>query len=187
MNATWHKQHVLPKGASLEQRIAWHREHEKRCACRPIPPTLLDQMRRDPAIDDYLAKVSPRIRALLRDLRDTIHAIVPEVEECISYRMPAFRYDGRIIGGFAATSSGCSYYPFSGTTLKTLANHVQGYGQTKGALHFDTRLPALLVRKLLTARIAEGRGRERKPGLARSRTGRRPRSTAPSRRSTVDK
>ena len=113
-------------------------------------------MRRDPAIDEYLAGVSPSSRALLRRLRKAIHTIVPEVEECISYRMPAFRYRERIIAGFQATSKGCSYYPFSGTTLKTLADDIDGYSKTKSALHFDKPLPAPLVRKLLTARIAEG-------------------------------
>jgi uncharacterized protein YdhG (YjbR/CyaY superfamily) len=48
-------------------------------------------MRRDPAIDAYLAGVNSASRALLQKLRTTIHSIVPEVEECISYRMPAFR------------------------------------------------------------------------------------------------
>jgi len=112
---------------------------------------------RDPAIDEYLAAVSPSSRTLLRQLRDTIHALVPEVDECISYRMPAFRYQGRIIAGFSATSKGCSYYPFSGTTLQALARDIEGYGQTKGALHFGPEpLPTSLVRKLLDARIAEG-------------------------------
>jgi uncharacterized protein YdhG (YjbR/CyaY superfamily) len=159
MNSEWHKKHALPKGASLEERIAWHREHQKRCACRPIPPKLLDQMRRDSAIDEYLAGVSPRSRALLQKLRRNIHALVPEVEECVSYGMPAFRYIGRVIAGFQATSTGCSYYPFSGTTLKTLADDIEGYSRTKSALHFglDKPLPASLVRKLLQARIAETR------------------------------
>src|SRR5271165_2334745 len=126
MNSEWHRKHILPKGASPEERMAWHREHQKRCACRPIPPKLLEQMRRDPAIDEYLAAVGPSSRALLRKLRQTIHALVPEVEECISYRMPAFRYRGKIIAGFQATSKGCSYYPFSGTTLRTLAPDLEG-------------------------------------------------------------
>src|SRR5271167_224017 len=103
MNAEWHKKHALPKGASLDERIAWHREHERRCACRPIPPKLLDAMRRDPAIDEYLAGVTPRSRALLQSLRKTIRTVVPEVEECISYSLPAFRYRGRVIAGFRAT------------------------------------------------------------------------------------
>jgi uncharacterized protein YdhG (YjbR/CyaY superfamily) len=157
VNVEWHQKHVLPKGASLEERIAWHREHQKRCACRPIPPKLAEQMRRDVAIDEYLAGVSPSSRAPLEKLRKTIRSIVPEVEECISYSMPAFRYQGRVIAGFQATSKGCSYYPFSGTTLTTLAGEIEGYETTKSALHFgpDKPLPAALVRKLLTARIAE--------------------------------
>ena len=117
-------------------------------------------MRRDVAIDEYLVDASPSSRALLQKLRETIHALVPEVEECISYGMPAFRYQGRIIAGFQATSKGCSYYPFSGTTLKTLAGDIEPYSKTKSALHFglDKPLPASLVRKLLKARMAEGKG-----------------------------
>jgi uncharacterized protein YdhG (YjbR/CyaY superfamily) len=113
--------------------------------------------RRDPAIDAYLAGVSPTSRALLQSLRKTIRSVVPEVEECISYGMPAFRYRGRVIAGFQATSKGCSYYPFSGTTLKTLQGALEGYSKTKSALHFgpDKLLPASLVRKLLQARMAE--------------------------------
>lgn len=116
-------------------------------------------MQRDPAIDEYLAGVSPSSRALLKHLRKTIHSLVLEVEECISYRMPAFRYQGRIIAGFQAASAGCSYYPFSGTTLATLAGDLDGYSRTKSALHFGPNklLPATVVRKLLKARIAEGR------------------------------
>ena len=115
-------------------------------------------VRRDPAIDELLAGVSPSSRALLQTLRKTIHSIVPGVEECISYGMPAFRYQGRIVAGFRATSKGCSYYPFSGRTLRTLAGDIEAYSKTKSALHFgpDKALPAALVRKLLKARIAEG-------------------------------
>jgi uncharacterized protein YdhG (YjbR/CyaY superfamily) len=124
-------------------------------------PKVQEQMKQDTAIDEYLARVSPKIRALLEELRNTIHSVVPEVEECISYRLPAFRYQGRIIAGFSATSDGCSYYPFSGTTLKTLTDDIQGYSQTKGALHFgrDRPLPPALVRRLLNARIAESQRR----------------------------
>ena len=119
--------------------------------------------RRDPAIDEYLAEVSAPNRALLQRLRRTIHALVPDVEECISYRLPAFRLQGKIIAGFSATSKGCSYYPFSGMTLRTLARDVASYSQTQSALHFgaDRPLPASLVRELLKVRIAEGRPKRR--------------------------
>jgi uncharacterized protein YdhG (YjbR/CyaY superfamily) len=109
--------------------------------------------------DNYLATITGDKRAALDALRKTIRSIVPRAEECISYGMPAFRLDGRVIAGFKATAKGCSYYPFSGTTLQTLAGDLEGYGETKSALHFgpDEPLPATLVRKLIKARIAEPR------------------------------
>lgn len=108
-------------------------------------------------IDAYLAKVPAAQRKALAQLRATIHAIVPGLEECISYSMPAFRHHGHVIAGFQATAKGCSYYPFSGSTLATLADAIAGYSQTKSALHFTPArpLPKPLVRKLLRARIDE--------------------------------
>ena len=118
---------------------------------------LAAQPKREPAIDAYLARVSPKSRALLQKLRETIHSLVPGVEECISYRLPAFRCRGRVVAGFSARSNGCSYYPFSGRTLSTLAADIEGYSHTKSALHFgaDESLPTSLVRKLVAARLAE--------------------------------
>jgi uncharacterized protein YdhG (YjbR/CyaY superfamily) len=108
-------------------------------------------------IDDYLAAVEPGRRAALARLRKTIRTILPAAEECISYSMPAFRYRGKVVAGFAATKSGCSYFPFSGSTLATMADELESYGQTKSALHFapGKGLPVRLVRKLLRTRIAE--------------------------------
>ena|SRR3989442_16028906 len=78
-------------------------------------------------------------------------------EECISYAIPAFRLHGKVVAGFAATTKGCSYFPFSGSTLATLADELEGYDMTKSSLHFDPAepLPATLLRKLIKARIAE--------------------------------
>jgi uncharacterized protein YdhG (YjbR/CyaY superfamily) len=114
-------------------------------------------MKHEAAIDKYLDKTRPLSRVLLQKLRATIHAAVPGIEECISYRLPAFRFRGTVIAGFSETSTGCSYYPFSGRTLKTVAADIKGYSKTKAALHFgpDRPLQAPLVRTLLKARIAE--------------------------------
>ena len=108
-------------------------------------------------IDDYLKSTPADRRRTLKDLRAMIRSIIPDAEECISYRMPAFRLNGVVVAGFCATAKGCSYYPFSGSTLKTLARDTRRYSQTKAALHFspDAPLPMALVRKLIKARIAE--------------------------------
>lgn len=108
-------------------------------------------------IDEYLDHVDGETKTLLEELRQMIRQLVPDAEECISYSMPAFRWQGKVIGGFAATRAGGSYYPFSGTTLDTLGDALAGYGRTKSGLHFthENPLPRALVRRLLDARKVE--------------------------------
>jgi uncharacterized protein YdhG (YjbR/CyaY superfamily) len=48
-------------------------------------------------IDEYLAALSNDKRAALERLRKAIRAAAPRAEECISYRLPAFRLDGRML------------------------------------------------------------------------------------------
>jgi hypothetical protein len=52
-------------------------------------------------IDQYLGTLDEPKRATLARLRDTIVAIVPDAEQCISYGMPAFKLRGKTIAGFA--------------------------------------------------------------------------------------
>ena len=68
------------------------------------------------------------------------------------------------MAGFSATANGGSYYPFSSSTLGTLASDLEGWEGTKSAVHFtpDRPLPKTLVRKLLRARIAEGKAKRQK-------------------------
>jgi uncharacterized protein YdhG (YjbR/CyaY superfamily) len=116
-------------------------------------------MTKPESIDQYLSSVAPDRRTALEKLRQTIRSLVPNAVECISYSMPAFRLDGHVVAGFLATNKGCSYFPFSGTTLGTLASELTEFSQTKSALHFDPSAPLskALVKKLLQARIAETR------------------------------
>jgi uncharacterized protein YdhG (YjbR/CyaY superfamily) len=108
-------------------------------------------------VDKYLGGVEEPKRSTLEALRRTILEIVPDAEEVISYRVPAFRVDGRIVAGFAAFKDHLSYLPFSGSVLPQLASELEGYTMTKSALHFpvDRPLPRTLVRKLIAARRSE--------------------------------
>jgi len=45
-NAAWHKKHPMPPRATVEQRITWHLDHARQCACRPIPAKLHAEIRR---------------------------------------------------------------------------------------------------------------------------------------------
>lgn len=61
-------------------------------------------------IDEYLAAWSDDKRAALEKLRKDIKAAAPKAVECISYRLPAFRLDGRLFVAFGAAANHCSFY-----------------------------------------------------------------------------
>jgi uncharacterized protein YdhG (YjbR/CyaY superfamily) len=114
-------------------------------------------------VDGYLRALEEPKRSTLETLRRTILEIVPDAEQVISYGVPAFRLDGKTVAGFAAFKTHLSYLPFSGSVLPSLAGHLEGYAMTKSALHFpiDRPLRKALVRRLITARLAEVRRRSR--------------------------
>jgi uncharacterized protein YdhG (YjbR/CyaY superfamily) len=114
-------------------------------------------------IDRYLSTVDEPKKATLIELRDTIVALLPDAEQCISYGMPAFKLRGKTIAGFAAFKSHLSYLPHSGSVIAQLAKETERYTKTKGSLHFpvDEPLPKQLVKKLLDVRMAEAFGPRR--------------------------
>jgi uncharacterized protein YdhG (YjbR/CyaY superfamily) len=77
-------------------------------------------------VEDYLETVTGDRRKALERLRKTIRSVIPKAEECFSYGMPAYSLNGVVVAGFIATRKGCSYFPFSGKTLTTLADDVRG-------------------------------------------------------------
>ena len=108
-------------------------------------------------------------RTTLRELRQTIHEVLPDAEQCISYGVPGFRLHGKVVAGFAAFTNHLSYLPHSGSVLSVLADDLAGYVSTPGSLHFpvDQPMPRSLVEKLIEVRLREVRQR----GASRSVSG----------------
>ena len=48
-------------------------------------------------IDNYIIQQPENVRGILAELRQTIKKAVPEAEELISYKMPAFRFHGMLV------------------------------------------------------------------------------------------
>jgi uncharacterized protein YdhG (YjbR/CyaY superfamily) len=108
-------------------------------------------------VDRYLAGLDEPKRSTLEQLRRTILEVIPEAEEGISYRMPAFRVKGKVVAGFAAFKNHLSYLPHSGSVFPELKEEVAAYRTSTGALQFpvDTPLPKALVKKLIGVRLAQ--------------------------------
>jgi uncharacterized protein YdhG (YjbR/CyaY superfamily) len=103
----------------------------------------------------YLAGLSPEKRAALEKLRKQIKAAAPMAEECISYGMPGFRLDGRLLCSYAASAKHCAFYP--GSIVQQFRKELKDFDTAKGTIRFapDKPLPAGLVRKIVRARIKQ--------------------------------
>ena len=108
-------------------------------------------------IDDYLSALDEPERSTLRELREAIREVIPEAEECISYGMPAFRIDGKVVAGFAAFKSHLSYFPHSGSVIPELGDLVSSWATSPGTLRFtvDRPLPKDVIAQLLAVRIRQ--------------------------------
>jgi uncharacterized protein YdhG (YjbR/CyaY superfamily) len=120
-------------------------------------------MAQDPRIDAYLAALPADQRETLQRLRSQIARLLPTASETISYGMPAFALDGRAIVWYAGWKKHCTIYPLTDSFLKAHAQELEGYGRTKGSLHFTPQQPLseALVEQLVRERLADveaGRG-----------------------------
>lgn len=107
-------------------------------------------------IDEYLALLSAEQGAALEKLRKDIKSAAPKAEECISYDLPTFRLEGKMLVSFGAWANHCALY--AGVHPVTAhKDDLKGYDTSKGTIRFraDSPLPATLVRKLVKTRIAE--------------------------------
>lgn len=114
-------------------------------------------MAHDSRIDAYLATLPPDQRETLQRLRMQIARLVPEAVETISYGMPAFKLDGRFLVSIAGWKSHCSIYPLTDSFLGSHGAELEGFGRTKGSLHFtpDMPVPDALMESLIRARVAD--------------------------------
>ena len=62
-------------------------------------------------IEEYIANFPGDVRPVLEKIRSTIQKAAPKAEETISYQIPAFKLNGRILVYFAAFKNHVSLYP----------------------------------------------------------------------------
>jgi uncharacterized protein YdhG (YjbR/CyaY superfamily) len=117
-------------------------------------------------IDKYIAAHPPAVRTILRRIKRTVSDAVPDAEETISYRMPAFKLDGVLLY-FAAFKSHIGLFPpVKGDA--SLERAVKRYAGPKGNLRFpyDEPIPYGLIRRIVRVRakqnLEKARGKRRR-------------------------
>jgi uncharacterized protein YdhG (YjbR/CyaY superfamily) len=113
------------------------------------------------SVEDYLASIPNDALSALENLRRSIKKVVPEATEVISYQIPTFRYNGRMLVAYSAHKNHCSLHLMSKSLMSVYKEELQSYDTTKASIHFTLEhpLPAALVNKLIKARINENEAR----------------------------
>jgi uncharacterized protein YdhG (YjbR/CyaY superfamily) len=114
-------------------------------------------------VDEYLAGVPEPARSALNKIRAAIRsAVPPQATETISYRIPAFSYNGVLVW-FAAFSNHCSLFP-TAAVIEAFKKELKGFSTSKGTVHFplDKPLPIALIKKLVKARVAQKESKKRR-------------------------
>lgn len=109
----------------------------------------------------YLASQSADSRRHVTKLRDIIRATAPRAVPVISYGIPAFTLDGRVLIYYAGWREHVSVYPMTDRIRRAHASALKVYRTSKGTVQLPLAkpLPVALIRKLVKARIAEVRAK----------------------------
>ena len=106
-------------------------------------------------VGEYIAGFPPDTQKLLKQLRATIKKAAPGAEELISYQMPAFKYNGRLVY-FAGYKNHIGFYPMASGIAK-FKKELSIYKGAKGSVQFplDKPLPIQLIMKIISFRKNE--------------------------------
>jgi len=114
------------------------------------------------SVDEYLKTKPAPARRVLRQVRTIIRGALPGADEVISYQIPAYRLDGRVVVYFAGWATHYSIYPVTGPLVKVLGARITPYLASKGTLRFplEKRVPAALIARVAKLRAKEVRARK---------------------------
>ena len=107
-------------------------------------------------IDHYISIQAENKQPSLEKMRQLVKSVAPDAREVISYGMPAFKWNGMLVG-FAAAKNHYGFYPWNGSTVDKFKDELEAFGTSKGAIRFplDKPLPEVLIKKIVESRMQE--------------------------------
>lgn len=101
------------------------------------------------AVAKYIEVFDPVVQEKLLQLRECVFKLVPNVEECISYKMPCYKCKG-VLFYMAAYKQHIGFYP-TAAPIAHFAPQLSAYKTSKGAIQFplDQDLPMALIKEII--------------------------------------
>lgn len=105
-------------------------------------------------IDEHLKNVSPGQKQQLDRVRAVAKQMAPDAEETISYGVPALKYKGQYLIGFAAYQNHLSIFPTPGP-IAALKDKLGDFQVSKGAVQFTIEhpIPEPLLKQIIEIRL----------------------------------
>ena len=104
-------------------------------------------------VDAYISALPEPKRSTLEEVRRRILMAIPHATQKISYGMPGFVVNGKVVAGIAAFRNHCAYLPHSGRVFTGLERELAGFTRTMSSLHF--RIDEPLTQELIGVLIEE--------------------------------
>ena len=119
--------------------------------------------------DDYIINFPPDVRQLLEEIRHSIHEVIPEAKEVISYGMPAFRQH-QVLVFYAAFKHHIGFYT-AGQGINEFEHELKDYKYSKGGIQFpfNKPIPFDLVKRLTVFRKEQDERKFQLKKLARKK------------------
>src|SRR5262245_49880901 len=108
-------------------------------------------------VAEYIAAHPPAARAVLQRVRATIRKALPGSVEGVSYQIPVYKLDGRMVLYFAGFRDHYSIYPATARLIGALRKELAGFLHSKATIRFDYAdpIPARLITRIVKLRAAE--------------------------------
>ncbi len=112
-------------------------------------------MMKEETVEEYIGRYPKEVQKRLQSLRKVVRAAAPQAKETISYHIPYYSLNGRLLY-FAAFEHHIGFYPLS-SAMKAFKKELADYKQGKGSVQFphDKALPLLLIKKMVQFRVKE--------------------------------
>jgi uncharacterized protein YdhG (YjbR/CyaY superfamily) len=106
-------------------------------------------------VDEYIAQFPEDVQHILVKIRAVIKESAPEAVEKISYHMPAFYLNGKLIF-FSVYKHHIGIYPKT-SGMEASIEGLSAFKGTKSSVHFplDKPMPYELISKIVKFRVAE--------------------------------
>lgn len=92
-------------------------------------------------LGEYLDRLEPAVRAAAARIYARAGELVPDLEEGVSYGVPALIHHGRPLVGVQPGAKHLSLFPYSSEVVAAVAPDLDGFSLSKGTIRFTAQQP----------------------------------------------